>query len=401
MNKKRILFVAEAATLAHVARPLVLSAGLDASRFDLFMACELRSHWLLREFPGERLTLDSMGSAHFLTALAQGKPLFDEITLHRYVRADLALIDQIQPDVIVGDFRLSLSVSARLSGIPYVTISNCYWSPYWRPLRYPVPNLPLTRMLPLPIADMLFQVARPLAFALHCRPLNQVRRHYGLASLGSDLRRIYTDADQTLYADVPELFPGVQLPVHHHFIGPVLWSPPVSKPDWWDDLPDNRPVVYVTLGSSGQVNLLPQVLDALSALNVTVIASTAGGVVPDHLPVNARVAAYLPGEEAARRASLVICNGGSPTSQQALVSGVPVIGIASNLDQFLNMKTIQDAGAGAVIRTDRFNPQRLTGLAAAMLGETHFKESAKRLGKSFDRHDAQKQFATIINGLLI
>ena len=48
---------------------------------------------------------------------------YDAETLKRYVDADLAIIRQAQPDLIIGDFRLSLSVSARLAGVPYATIS--------------------------------------------------------------------------------------------------------------------------------------------------------------------------------------------------------------------------------------------------------------------------------------
>ena len=400
MKKKRVLFIAEAATLAHVARPLALSASLDKNEFDLSIACASRSDWLLRDFPGERYPLDSVDGAHFLAALAHGKPLYDEALLRRYVEADLALLDKVRPDAVIGDFRLSLSVSARLARVSYLAISNCYWSPYWSPARYPVPNLPLTRIFPLGLAEVLFRIARPVAFALHCGPLNRVRRRYGLPSLGTDLRRVYTDADQVVYCDVPELFPEARLPSHHHFIGPVLWSPPVPLPDWWNQIPGDRPVIYVTLGSSGQAELLLPVLKVLGALDVTVIASTAGGAVLEGLSSNVHVASYLPGDAAARLAKLVICNGGSPTSQQALSAGVPVIGIAGNLDQFLNMGTIQAAGAGTVMRGDRFEPAALKSIATEILENASYTAAAEKVGAWFGRYSAGARFAAIVSRLV-
>lgn len=69
MKKKRILFVAEAATLAHVARPLLLSAALDPTRFDICFACDPRCQWLLRDFPGRYYPLSSMGSGPALAVL--------------------------------------------------------------------------------------------------------------------------------------------------------------------------------------------------------------------------------------------------------------------------------------------------------------------------------------------
>jgi UDP:flavonoid glycosyltransferase YjiC (YdhE family) len=401
MDRKRILFVAEAATLAHTARPLVLSAALDAREFEIGFACDLRNKWLLRDFAGRYFPLASRDGDQFLRALARGTPVYDDTTLNRYVRDDLKLFDEAKPDLVIGDFRLSLSISARLAGIPYLAISNCYWSPFWRPPQYTVPNLRfLTGILPLPVADALFNMTRPIAFALHCGPLNRVRRSHGLPSLGTDLRRVYSDADRVVYADVPELYPDARLPAQHQFIGPLLWSPPVAAPDWWDTTPNDRPIVYLTLGSSGQAKLLPQILRSLAALDITVIAATAGADVPDVVPSNACMAKYLPGEEAARRARLVICNGGSPTSQQALAAGVPVIGIASNLDQFLNMDTIVRAGAGAIMRADRFSGPVLATLVTKILAGADHAAAARKIAGIIASYDGESRFRATVRSML-
>ena len=261
-------------------------------------------------------------------------------TLRGYVKDELEVIRELAPDVVVGDFRLSLAVSTRVTNTPYMAITNAYWSPYGRQ-HFPVPELPIARRLGLPIAQGLFQLARPFAFAYHTLPLNRIRREYGLPSLGFDLRRIYTEADHTLYADVPEMAPTFGRPDNHHYLGPILWSPPVELPMWWQDVPRDRPVVYVNLGSSGRRELLPIVLDALADLRVFVIAATLGRSLPRGCSGNVRLANFLPGERAAARASLVICNGGSPTTHQALAASTPVLGLASNMDQHLNMDGVQ------------------------------------------------------------
>ncbi|MEW5943473.1 MAG: glycosyltransferase [Pseudomonadota bacterium] len=396
MSAKRILFFAEAVTLAHVARPIALAKGLDPARHEAIIACDPRYQRFLERAPWQTLPLHSISSQQFLGALANGSPVYDAATLRGYVREDLKLIEQIQPDLIVGDFRLSLSVSARLVGIPYIAISNAYWSPYYAARGFPLPVLPMTKILPLPIAEKIFRLVQPLAFALHCRPLNRVRAENGLPALGTDLRRVYTDADYTLYADIPELFPAENLPASHHYLGPVLWSPPVVKPPWWDDLPTDKPIVYLTLGSSGQARLLPTALEALADLPVAVIAASAGAAVPANLPANAWVADYLPGLEAAARAELVICNGGSPTSQQALAAGVPVLGIASNMDQFLNMGALVRAGAGLLLRADRVNAKKIRAAASRLLSDSGFSGHAAKLANAFARYLAPERFADVV-----
>jgi len=402
MGKKRILFIAEAVTLAHVARPLALSAALDAANFDLIFACSPRCHWLLNTFGGQIRDLVSMESGNFLSALADGKPVYNAPMLHRYVEDDLRLLESVKPDAVIGDFRLSLSVSARLAGIPYLSISNAYWSPYWRPKQYPLPNLWLSRLLPLPIAVPLFRVAQPLAFARHCMPLNQVRQHYGLPSLGNDLRRIYTDADRVVYADVHEFFPDCQPPETHRFIGPIIWSPPEPLPQWWGTLPVDQQTVYVTLGSSGQARLLPRILDSLASLPVSIIVSTAGKKsMLDRVNHNIFSAPYLPGTLAAQKSALVICNGGSPTCQQALSAGVPIIGIADNLDQFLNMETIETMGAGKLMRADRFDISTLTNVVQEMLSRANYRLAAGKIAEIFKGYDSASQFRDELKKMLI
>jgi UDP:flavonoid glycosyltransferase YjiC (YdhE family) len=399
MNRKKILFVAEAVTLAHLARPLALAMLLDPQQHELHLASAPGyDEFFAGGLPLRRWPLRSISSVQFLAALAAGKPVYDAATLEGYVQEDLRLLHELRPDVVIGDFRLSLSVSARLSAIPYVALSNAYWSPYVHQ-HYRVPALPLSRMLPIPLADLLFRAVRPLAFALHTLPLNAVRRRHGLPSLGTDLRRIYTDGDRTLYADIPELFPAHGLPSSHRYLGPVTWSPPMAEPGWWTALPRAGPVVYVTLGSSGQGALLPRVLQALAPLPVTVVAATAGRVALERVPDNAHVAPYLPGEAAARRASLVICNGGSPTSQQALAAGVPVLGIAGNLDQFLNMGGIEAAGAGQLLRADRVDVRAVARAAEFLLSSNAAAAAAGRVAQQFLQYQPGERLRQVLREL--
>ena len=47
-------------------------------------------------------------------------------------------------------------------------------------------------ILGVTLSQVIFDLVRPIAFAVHALPMNRLRRHYGLQSLGPDLRRIYT-----------------------------------------------------------------------------------------------------------------------------------------------------------------------------------------------------------------
>lgn len=397
-SPRRVLFFAEAVTLAHLARPLALSRAFQAPDFELEFACAPRYQSFVTELSKPPIAINSISSEQFLKKLEKGNPLYDAKTLRGYVKEDIAVIEQYKPDVIIGDFRISLSISARLTKTPYITISNVYWSPYAQ-LRYPIPDLPMVNILGVRLAQLLFDRVRPLVFGAHSRPLNKVRREHGLPSLGADLRRVYTDADITLYADISGMVDTPNLPPHHRFIGAIPWQPPLSPPTWWEIPKDDRPQIFVTLGSSGRATRLPTVLEALADLPIYVIAASAGRIMTGKVPENAQIAEYVPGLEAAARAAVVVCNGGSPTTQQALINGVPILGICSNLDQYLNMQAVQRQGAGLLLRGDDSPMEKIRASVKRLLSEQGFRQQAETMATRFAAYDAADRALAAVNDL--
>jgi UDP:flavonoid glycosyltransferase YjiC (YdhE family) len=173
-NKPVVLLVAEAVTLAHFARIVTLAKALDPDRYEVVVASDPRYFNLETPLGCAFHPIRSIPSAEFAQALAKGQPLYSVETLTRYVEDDLELLDRVQPDLVIGDFRLSLAVSAPLRHIPYAAVVNAYWSPY-ADIKYPVPDLPMTRILGVALGQKLFDLVRPVAFAMHARPLNRVR----------------------------------------------------------------------------------------------------------------------------------------------------------------------------------------------------------------------------------
>jgi UDP:flavonoid glycosyltransferase YjiC (YdhE family) len=180
MTRQHVLLVAEAVTCASCT-----SARLPKRQPRDGQSRRLRPaiQPLCQSFKGTE-PIASIEPRQFLASLRRGSRLYSAATLEGYVREELDLLERVDPDLIVGDFRLSLSVSARLARVPYATITNAYWSPGYDPPQWPVPQLALTRLLPIPIAGALFQVARPFACRHHAQP-HEVRRRFGLPSLGS------------------------------------------------------------------------------------------------------------------------------------------------------------------------------------------------------------------------
>ena len=400
--RKKVVFFAETVTLAHIARPATLANSLDREKFDVTLAWQPRYQHLFPSLPISQRELFSIEPADFLAALAAGRPVYDIEILKRYVADDLRILEELVPDLIIGDFRLSLSVSARLKKIPYINITNGYWSPYAK-LPIPAPDVPPFRWLPKVVSQAVFNLVRPMAFARHAEPMRQLHKQFGIPPPPRDVRAAYTFADYVAYADIPELEPMSCLPSTHAFIGPILWSPSGQHPTWWHKaLAITGPTVYITLGSSGADTILPKVLIALSTLPITCLVATAGRPPLTDVPSNVFVADYLPGEEAAEATDFVICNGGSPTAYQAFSQGRPVLGICTNLDQQLNMTAVEAGGLGLSLVASEAHARSIHHLAKRLLDTPRFRKNALEFQQLLaSRPAAPRQFSDWLSSIQI
>jgi UDP:flavonoid glycosyltransferase YjiC (YdhE family) len=392
---RRVLFVAEAVTLAQVVRLATLARALDPARYEVHFASAHFDELIFGGTSFIRHRIHSLSPAVIEARVASGRRLYSLRTLAGYVREETALFASVRPDLVVGDLRLSLSVSTAIDRIRYACLINAYWSPRAEREGFPLPDHPIVRLLGVRMAARYFGRALPHVFAHFARPVNALRARHGLPELGS-LPEVLTHGDHTLYPDVPALVPTATLPAHQRYLGPVLWSPPVALPAWWRQLDPQRPTIYVTLGSSGRVQRLPLVIEVAAELGHQVLLATARrfdlGVVPRHV----YVADYLPGHLAARRAHLVVSNGGSTTGYQALAEGRPVLGIPFNLDQYLAMTAIEDAGAGLALRAGRLDRDGLRAALTRLTTEPTFAVAAGRLRDEFAKWDAPTAFADFV-----
>ena len=390
----RILFVAEAVTLAQVVRLVKLARALDPARWEVHFASARFDERVFGATGFHRHAIRSIAPEDVERAVARGSRIYTRRTLSRYVDDDLRVLEAAEPALVVGDLRWSLLVSAPLRGVPHAALINAYWSPNALRSRFPLPDHPIVKLLGERRAAEHFPKALPFVFRHFARPLDALRRRHGLAPLGS-LLELLVAGDHTLHPDVPELTPVAHLPPTHRFLGHVPWSPDVPLPPWWDDLDPARPCVYVTLGSSGRVGALPAILDALARLPVSVLVATAGRIGLSGLPPNVHVADYLPGHLAARRSAAVVSNGGSTTGYQALAEGRPVVGLPWNLDQYLAMTAIEDAGAGVLVRGATADPAAVrAGVEAALEGR--FTAGAEWARAALGALDAAERFRAFV-----
>jgi len=395
MSPKRILFISENVALGQVVRLLELAKSLNPQHFEVHFACSSFAPLVFEGTAFRQHTIYTLELEKINKALNSGSRLYEEDTLTRYVEEEIALFREVQPDLVVSDLRLSTSISAPYCGIPLATLTNAYWSPYRHLEKFPVPDHSTVNIFGEGKAAYFFNLFRAQIFSHFTEPINRLRKKYGLKPVGS-LLDVTTYGDYVLLCDTPGLAPLQGAPSHYVYLGPVLWSPPVEPPAWWGEVPDDRPRVYVTLGSSGSIKKLPMILRALGQLPVYAMVSTAGRLAMEAPADNVFVADFLPGDQAAARSALVVSNGGSTTGYQALREGRPLVGVASNLDQYLSMGAIQEAGAGVLLRAGLLTVEAVQEGVRRVLDDPLYGEAARRIQGEFVQFPAGERFRSFV-----
>jgi UDP:flavonoid glycosyltransferase YjiC (YdhE family) len=392
-----ILFFAESATLAHVVRASSLaSSAINVGHRVSFATEASMDSWFLPQ-DCYRHDLASITPDQFLKALRKGSWPYDHERLSRYIKADIALIEQLQPDIVVSDMRLSLPISARMVRVPLLTIANAYWSPSVHHDTWPLPSTGPLKSLPYGLANWLFKKVFPINLKRYLGYHNALRRAAHLKEYQTFLHA-FCDGDITAYSDPEELFSDYTSTLDSElFLGPVGWSPTIPLPE----LPiDERPLIYVSLGSSGKGTNLNDIVTSLIKSNFRVIVSTGFGK-PLPLDDGSIVQApFLNGAATCEVADLVVCNGGSPTAYQALAAGKPVIGIPENLDQYLCMTRLLAARAAVQVRAEQVTQTNFGDLAFSCLADNDLQKAARSLRDTLTGYSPSQTFLSAVNDLV-
>ena len=398
-TRRRILFISEAPSLAHIARPFVLASALDPARFDIHFAAA-PTGWVEHILSGTSFTrwpLESIPEESFARRMRFGRPFWSPDEIERYVEVDRELIRAVRPDLIVADLRVSLSISARLEGVPWAAIINATWSPYAGGWRQPVPQTTLSTPYLPGATQFWFDRLLPLLLRWYVRPVNVVRRRFGLEPHPPTHEALF-NGDHVLYVDPPGVIPFRHaLPAHHRFIGAPIWNAAAPLPPWWDALDGSRPVLSVSIGSSGKLSLLPTIVRALGQMPVLAAVAAGGRSAALEPPPNVFVAPLLPGNLLAQRAALVITNGGTPGLYQALNEGAPVLGIPENLDQHMTMAAVERHGATRSIRSDQLSVRAIRRSVDLMLEGSAYRDAAQRLAERVRAHRPSELFPAFVD----
>ncbi len=166
-----------------------------------------------------------------------------------------------------------------------------------------------------------------------------------------------------------------------------------APPNWLTDIPTERPLALITLGSifTGDMGFFAWAAQAAAvARHVPVVALGRNPIPADKkaelkaaLPPNTRLLNWVPFEHVLPRTRLIIHHGGMGTTHAAVVHGIPQIAVPHAADQRGNARRIAQAKVGLNLTAHDVRHGALLEGAKAMTSDERVQANARQLAADF------------------
>lgn len=408
-DKYKILVFPYTHALSHLSRPLSVAKFFQARGADVLFAGGTPKLKFIKEEGFDVLPLKEPDPDLLFNNIRRGKLQFiDTKTIYEMIKNELALINHYRPDLLLSDGRFTAPISAQISRVPHAAIVNVS-STEFRALPY-VPFCKKVNFMKS--GDFAASILRRINLYFEMIVFDNAMRVFKNISKSEKLpKRVtatncLTGADLTLLADIPEYFPARNLPDNYFYIGPLTWksSTALPRPNWWPVDRKDRRLVYITMGTTGEVDFFPIVKKMVLSSRLVAIITTGGQVDGiENVPGRLYVEPYMDGDMVAEACDLVICHGGNGTIYQALSHGKPIIGLPTLPDQSFNMRRVEALGVGKTISFKKFvkAPDLLLKAIEAVFADySTYQRNAEKLKSIIKQYDGAKLGAEVILNFL-
>jgi hypothetical protein len=330
------------------------------------------------------------------------------------VRSEIGVLSEIRPAAVVTGFCVTLSISARVAGVPLVAVRPVTGTRhYYRcglgrwPDRY---DYRAVRRLPAAWLDR-FRNLHAVRQRTFTRPFDLVARRLGAPRPRTTWDLF--DGDLTLIADIPESADLGELPADTIYVGPIDGAPATADGPRCARPPWARPALYCDLRSVAPEPRVEVLLAAL-ARTATVLCPVEGDGVPeggDHrvravapAPATARTSrpsrttagatppvatcleaaravaprAEISWPDVTRDVDAIVSHGDGKALLAACRAGRAVVGVGANLEQEANIDCLVRVGAAVRIRRRRLTPEALREAVDRVLTDPTYARAAQR-----------------------
>lgn len=169
-------------------------------------------------------------------------------------------------------------------------------------------------------------------------------------------------------------------------------------------LSNHRKKVFCSLGSVGSKELLQEIVAMLNSPQgldlggvIRVPKETCDLAEAKRMLHNRHIYmtdSFLPARHLCRQVDAVVCHGGQGTLQTAIQGGAPVIGVAMQPEQEINLQHLADFGAAIKISRRHWNAVNIGKAVDRVLSEPGFRIQSRKLELIAENTDTEKIIST-------
>jgi len=200
-------------------------------------------------------------------------------------------------------------------------------------------------------------------------------------------------------------FRRTSLPSNFHYTGPFAKDATRPEVDFPWDRRDGRSIIYVSLGTTRNVQpgVFRLIAEACKDLGHQLVISLGGRFDPDmfaDLPDNPLVVRYAPQLDLLKVAEIVITHGGPNTVFEALLEGKPMVAIPLAHDQPAIAARLARSGIAEVLPVMRLSAKRARKAVIAVLYDPSYREAAVKIQTTLQSLHGLERAVDVIEGAL-
>ena len=372
------MFFPMSSVIAHVSHPLEVAKVLRARGHEIVFAGQRkdmkRSRFRVVEEEGFRIVhADEPNFDYIWDALMKWNVWALHIEFSRpwrwapveaIMESQIRAIKDEQPDVVIGAGTITMSNVAYAMKLPALNLHNAYL---------------IDRILSRPYFRYWWMGYDRFHFA---GPRGRVYKRCGVKPARAV--DVYRSAP-LLSPDLPGLYRTGRYLHNVRQVGPILFDFPAPLPEWFDELEDGTPNVYVTMGSTGRFDsFLRKSFAQFAAMPYRFVVTTAGQIAEDTMrnaPANFRFTKYAPGARILPHCAAMIFHGGNGSMYQALAAGVPMLSIPTHYEQEMNTKIAVRAGFCKRLPPRKAGTDALSRALREVLETDRYRAAAMRIAE--------------------
>ena len=359
--------------------------------------------------------MDARRSAEFVRSAVGmgnvGQSMYSDAEIRAYVAAEAEYFRAHGVTVAVTGFLLTTMLSSRLAGVTVLTDHGSWVPPVYEQGLLPAPSQPpwpILRALPERAVRWLANAALPRS-RFYCAGFNRVAAELGVEPVPSLPALVL--GDLAMVTEVPEILgvPAAAMAAWHpggrrgyrpgtrlRYTGPLYARLDVPLPDAVSEFLDRPgPVVYAAITSTSP-QIIRGVVGALAALDVRVLVAATVHDLAHLADERVMVAGILPSHRVMPHVDLAVTAGGQGSVQTAMAAGTPVLGIALQPEQDLNVVLLERQGAARLVPRRDAHTSRLATVADAMIRDDGYRAAADRVRRLYEAVDGPGNTADVI-----